>query len=53
MAEEMRPEAPFGVQGSHENIWHIAAAERWSDGQVISVASTMTSPGLTVDADTR
>lgn len=35
MAEELRPEAPFGVQGADENIWHIAAAERWSDGAVI------------------
>lgn len=35
MAEELRPEAPFGVQGAYENIWHIAMAERWSDGQLI------------------
>lgn len=35
MAEELRPQAPFGVQGTHENIWHIAAAERWADGRVI------------------
>ena len=35
MAEELRPEAPFGLQGDHENIWHIAAAERWSDKQLI------------------
>jgi hypothetical protein len=35
MAEEMRPEEPFGVQGAHEHIWHIAAAERWADGQLI------------------
>ncbi len=35
MAEEMRPESPFGLQGAHENIWHIARAERWSDGQFI------------------
>jgi hypothetical protein len=35
MAEELRPETPFGLQGSYENIWHIAAAERWSDGQAI------------------
>jgi hypothetical protein len=33
MAEEMRPEPPFGLRGPYENIWHIAAAERWSDGQ--------------------
>ena len=32
MAEELRPEAPIGVQGANENIWHIAVAERWSDG---------------------
>ena len=35
MAEELRPESPFGLQGAYENIWHIAAAERWSDGQLI------------------
>lgn len=35
MAEELRPEPPFGLQGANENIWHIAAAERWSDGQLI------------------
>jgi hypothetical protein len=35
MGEELRPETPFGVQGTNENIWHIAAAERWSDGQLI------------------
>jgi collagenase-like PrtC family protease len=35
MAEELRPEAPFGVQGTNENIWHIASAERWSDGVLI------------------
>lgn len=35
MAEELRPESPFGVQGANENIWHIAAAERWSDGRLI------------------
>jgi hypothetical protein len=35
MAEELRPEAPFGLQGANENIWHIAAAERWSDGRQI------------------
>jgi hypothetical protein len=35
MAEELRPESPFGLQGTHENIWHIAAAERWGDGQLI------------------
>jgi hypothetical protein len=35
MAEELHPEAPFGLRGTYENIWHIAAAERWSDGQPI------------------
>ena len=35
MAEEMRPESPFGLQGANENIWHIAKAERWSDGGLI------------------
>jgi hypothetical protein len=35
MAEELRPEAPFGLQGTNENIWHIAAAERWSEGRKI------------------
>ena len=31
----MRSEEPFGVQGPHEHIWHIAAAERWADGLLI------------------
>jgi hypothetical protein len=35
MAEELHPEAQFGLQGANENIWHIAAAERWSDGALI------------------
>jgi hypothetical protein len=35
MAEELRPESPFALQGANENIWHIAADERWSDGQLI------------------
>jgi hypothetical protein len=35
MAEELHPEPPFGLQGTNENIWHIAAAERWSDGRRI------------------
>lgn len=35
MAEELRAEPPFGLRGNYENIWHIAAAERWSDGQLI------------------
>lgn len=26
---------PFGLQGANENIWHIAAAERLSDGRKI------------------
>jgi len=35
MAEELRPQPPFGLQADNENIWHIAEAERWSDGQRI------------------
>ena len=35
MAEELRPEPPFGLRGAHENIWHISFAERWSDGVLI------------------
>jgi hypothetical protein len=35
MAEELRPEPAFGLQGTNENIWHIAYAERWSDGRRI------------------
>ena len=35
MAEELRPEPPFALQGPNENIWHIASAERWSDGGAI------------------
>ena len=35
MGEELRPEPAFGLQGQYENIWHIAAAERWSDGRLI------------------
>ncbi len=35
MAEELRTAEPFGVQGQYENIWHIALAERWSDGAMI------------------
>jgi hypothetical protein len=35
MPEELRPEPPFGLRGANENIWHIAAAERWSDGRHI------------------
>jgi hypothetical protein len=35
MAEELVPEQPFGLRGTYENIWHIAAAERWSDGALI------------------
>ena len=23
------------MQGTHENIWHVAAAERWADGELI------------------
>lgn len=33
MPEDLRPEAPFGLRGAYEHIWHIAAAERWSDGR--------------------
>lgn len=35
MAEVLQPEEPFGLRGVYENIWHIAAAERLSDGVVI------------------
>ncbi len=35
MPEEQRPEAPFGLRGQYEHIWHIAAAERWSDGHPV------------------
>jgi hypothetical protein len=35
VAEETRPEPPFGLRGQYENIWHIAFAERWSDGHPI------------------
>lgn len=35
MGEELKPEEPFGLRGQHENIWHIAMAERSSDGQLI------------------
>jgi hypothetical protein len=35
MAEELHPESPFGLRGEHEHIWHIAAAERRSDGQLV------------------
>lgn len=35
MAEELRPQAAFGVRGANENIWHAAQAERWSDGELI------------------
>lgn len=35
MAEELRPGPRFAVRGANEHIWHIAAAERWSDGQLI------------------
>ena len=33
MPEDLHPEPPFGLRGEYENIWHIAAAERWSDGR--------------------
>ena len=32
MPEELVEEPPFGLRGQYENIWHIARAERWSDG---------------------
>jgi hypothetical protein len=35
VGEELRPEQPFGLRGQYENIWHIALAERWSDGELI------------------
>jgi hypothetical protein len=35
VAEELRPEPAFGLRGDNENIWHIAVAERWSDGRLI------------------
>jgi hypothetical protein len=35
MAEELRPEAASGIRSVNDRIWHIAAAERWSDGQLI------------------
>lgn len=35
MAEELRPQTPMGIRTVNDRIWHIAAAERWSDGQLI------------------
>ena len=35
MGEELVDEAPFGLRGQYENIWHIALAERWSDGNLV------------------
>lgn len=35
MAEELRDEPAFGLRGTGENIWHVAVAERWADGQLI------------------
>jgi hypothetical protein len=35
MAEVMEPEPPFGLRGQYENIWHIAAATRMSDGKLV------------------
>jgi hypothetical protein len=35
MGEELSPEEPFGLKGQYENIWHIAMAERRSDGHLI------------------
>jgi hypothetical protein len=33
MPEDLHPEPPFGLRGAYEHIWHIALAERWSDGR--------------------
>lgn len=35
MPEDLLPEEPFGLRGANENIWHIASAERWSDGKLV------------------
>lgn len=35
MPEELQPEEPFGLRGANENIWHIAAAVRTSDGKPV------------------
>ncbi|HSK93479.1 MAG TPA: hypothetical protein VLA76_05410 [Candidatus Angelobacter sp.] len=35
MAEELRPQPPIGVRSAGDRTWHIAAAERWSDGELI------------------
>ena len=35
MAEVTEPEPPFGLKGQYENIWHVAAATRRSDGVLI------------------
>jgi hypothetical protein len=35
MGEELVNEKPFGLRGQYENIWHIAFAERWSDGNLV------------------
>jgi len=52
MAEELRPESAFGLRGANENIWHVAAAERWSDGSAIG-HRTFCGRNYGVDVDTQ
>jgi hypothetical protein len=35
MAEELRPETAFALRGTGDTIWHIAAAQRWADSQLV------------------
>ena len=35
MAEELVPGEPFALRGADQNIWHIAAGERWSDKALV------------------
>ena len=35
MAEELRPETAFALKGVGDTIWHIAAAQRWADSQLV------------------
>jgi hypothetical protein len=35
MAEELRPESAFGLKGAYDTIWHIAAAQRWADAELV------------------
>ena len=35
MAEELRPEPPFGLRGAYEHIWHSRPPNGWSDGQQV------------------